>query len=193
MISDLILSVFSFIFFLRLKDFDVYWSLFFAFMSLSAITGGIYHGFTYLGEGLRFFSWSMLAVSIIFAQIASYKSYNSRLLNGIFIFNGALFLSLSIINIDFIYMVLNIVVGLFGFVVLGGLFYLKGNSNKIIIGILISFTSVFSVIAKINFDDTYLTFNDIGHYISIISLYIMAIGIKEDVAKDGLSANGIKK
>lgn len=193
MISDLILSIFSFIFFLKLRELNVNWSLFFAFMSLSALTGGIYHGFTFLGEGLRFFSWSMLAVSIIFAQIASYKSYNNKLLNGIFIFNGALFLSLSIINANFIYMVINIIVGLFGFVILGGLVYLKGNSNKIIIGILISFTSVFFVIAKINFDDRYLTFNDIGHYISIISLYIMAIGIKEDVVKEHLSANRIKK
>jgi hypothetical protein len=181
MLSDLVLSAFSLIFFFRIKDLDKNWSLFFAFMSLSAFSGAIYHGYTQIGEGLRFFSWSMLAVSIIFAQRASYKEYESNLLNSIFLFNGALFLSLAIYNADFIYMVLNIVVGLFGFVVLGGLIYLKDNSNKIIYGILISFTSVFFVIAKISVDDKYLNFNDIGHYISVISLYVMTLGIKEDV------------
>jgi hypothetical protein len=181
MLSDLVLSAFSLIFFFRIKELDKNWSLFFAFMSLSALSGAIYHGYTHIGEGLRFFSWSMLAVSIIFAQRASYKEYESKLLNSIFLFNGALFLSLAIYNADFIYMVLNIVVGLFGFVVLGGLIYLKGNSNKIIYGILISFTSVFFVIAKISVDDKYLNFNDIGHYISVISLYVMTLGIKEDV------------
>jgi len=183
MLSDLVLSIFSFGFFLKLKNLDIDWSLFFGFMSLSALSGAIYHGFTNLGEGLRFFSWTMLAISIFFAQKASYKGFNSKLLNGIFIFNGLLFLSLAIINVDFIYMVLSIAVGLFGFVVLGGMVYLKDNSNKIIYGILISFSSVFFIIAKINIDDEYLTFNDIGHYISVISLYIMTLGVKEDITK----------
>lgn len=183
MLSDLVLSIFSFIFFYKLKDLDLNWSLFFAFMSMSAFTGAIYHGFIFLGEGLRSFSWAMLAVSIVFAQRASYRDYESKFLNWIFIFNGLFFYSLAIYYLDFIYILFNIIVGLFGFVVLGGMIYLKNNSNKIIYGILISFTSVFFVISKINIDDDYLTFNDIGHYISIISLYIITLGIKEDVTK----------
>lgn len=183
MLSDLVLSIFSFIFFFKLKNLDIDWSLFFGFMSLSALSGAIYHGYSNVGEGLRFFSWSMLSLSIFFAQKAYYRVFNNRLLNFIFIFNSLFFLILAIFNADFTYMVLSIFVGLFGFVVLGGMVYMKDNSNKIIIGILISFTSVFFIISKINIDDDYLTFNDIGHYISVISLYIITLGIKENIDK----------
>ncbi len=186
MISDFVLSIFAFGFYWKLRNMHQNWSLFFAFMSLSAFTGAIYHGFTFLGEGLRFLSWVMLAVSIIFAQRASYDEYKSILLNWIFILSGVIFTSLAILNSDFIYMVIDMMVGLFGFVVLGSLIYLKDNSKKIIYGILLSFSSVFLVLAKVNIDDKYLTFNDIGHYISIISLYIMLLGIKENVSQEYL-------
>ncbi len=183
MISDLILSFFAFGFFYKLKDMDANWSLFFGFMSLSAFSGALYHGFNNLGESLRFFSWSMLAVSIIFAQRASYLEYNSKILNAIFILSGIIFLSLSIVYSNFIFMVINMIIGLFGFVVLGGLIFLKDNSKKIIIGILISFSSVFFVITKTSIHDEYLNYNDIGHYISILSLYIVTLGVREDIGE----------
>jgi len=76
-------------------------------------------------------------------------------------------------------MITDIAISLLGFVVIGNSFFIKGISNKISLGIMISISSAIIVVLKLNIHPEYLTANDIGHYISIISLLYISKGIGE--------------
>ncbi len=186
MISDLILSIFAFYFYLQHRNHSNKWSFFFLFMGVSAFVGGIYHGFPNIGEQSRFLSWSFFSTSLIFAQLAAYQYVKNRTLKSIFILKTILLLFLSILNASFIYILIDTVVSMLGFIVIGNLFFLKSLSNYITYGILISLTSAFIVIFKISFHPQYLTCTDIGHYISILSIAVISKGVREDSLKKNL-------
>ncbi len=183
MLSDLVLGIFAFYFYSRHRVLSKYWSYFFLFMGFSAIVGGLYHGLDMIGEQFRFLSWSFLAVSIVFAQFAGYKAIDNKALKWLFVMKAMLFLSLSIYNVNFGFMIVEMIISLVGFVILGNLFYLKSMSNTIAYGILISFSSVFFIVFKISIEPNYLTANDLGHYVSVVSLMVMSKGISEDSIK----------
>lgn len=159
------------------------WSLFFLFMGLSALVGGIFHGVETIGEGFRFLSWSLLSISLLFALFAAYSDKAHKQLKIFFIFKSALLLGFSIYLVNFNLMVIDTALSLLGFVFLGNLFYLKNMSKWISFGILVSLVSVFFIVNKIIIDPQYLTYNDIGHYITILSLMSMSKGVYEDGQK----------
>lgn len=179
MISNLILSIFGFYFYFRHKSLNKKWSLFFLFMGFSAFVGGIYHGFPEIGEQYRFLSWSLLSTSLISAQIAAYQSNNNLQIRLLFILKSILLLYLSILNINFGYMVLDTAISLFGFIVIGNALFLKILPPNITYGILLSFGAAFFVFFKISFSSQHLNYNDIGHYISILSLVVISKGVDE--------------
>jgi len=80
-------------------------------------------------------------------------------------------------------MIVDTALSMLGFIVIGNLLFIIPLSNYIIYGVLISLISVFFIIYKINFYEQYLTYIDIGHYISIISLIVISIGTREDYTK----------
>lgn len=180
MISDLILSIFAFQIFFQTKGFNKLWSLFFLFMGFSALIGGIYHGFPEIGEIYRYLSWSFLSLSLIYAQLAAYQEIKRFTFKYVFIIKSCALLITSIIYGTFTFMIIDTAVSMFGLIVLGNVLYLKSLSNYITIGILISFISAFFVIAKISFHPQHLNYNDIGHYITILSLFVMAKGVRKD-------------
>ncbi len=183
MISDLILSAFAFSFFLINWQQSKLWSLFFLFIGLSAVIGGLYHGAVLPDEVFRFSSWTLLSASLIFAQLAAFEVAMTKWFRLFFLVKSPIFLVLSIYYVNFNFMVLDTAISLFGFVFLGNLFYLKSLSRWINYGILVSILSVFFIVNKIIIDPEYLTYNDIGHYISIISLMIISKGVHEDSKK----------
>ncbi|MCK5845893.1 MAG: hypothetical protein KAG84_00520 [Bacteroidales bacterium] len=180
MISDFILSIFAFYFFYQSKPLSKNWSLFFLFMGISAIVGAAFHGGILVGQQFRFISWAILSASLIFAQLATYERFYSKSLNLFFVLKSVIFLSLAITYTQFLYMVIDIAISLLGFVVVGNMFYLKNVSNKISIGILISIVSAVIVVLKVDLHPVYLTANDIGHYISILSLLYISKGVGEN-------------
>ena len=179
MISDLILGVFAFIFFIQIRPINKYWSLFYLFMSMAALIGSVFHGNPLIGEQYRYFSWSVLTASIVFAQLATYQNVNSKMFNWFFIIKSVTLLSLAISYSQFLFIVLDIAISMLGFIVIGNYFFLKNISNKISTGILISIASAIIVVLKTDIHPEYLTANDIGHYISIISLMYIFKGVKE--------------
>jgi hypothetical protein len=187
MLSDLILGGFAFYFFIQHRFSNKLWSMFFLMMSLSAFVGGIYHGFPEIGEEYRFLSWAFLSVSLIYAQLAAHVNFKSTMLNWIFVLKGSMFLYLSIHYADFAFMVVDTAVSLLGFVILSNILYIKSLSSIISYGIVISFASVFFIVFRINFHPEYMTYNDIGHYFTIVSLMVMSKGIREDSMKQILS------
>ena len=183
MISDLVLSVFAFSFFYFNRKESKMWSMFFLFMALSAVIGGLYHGDVLQGEVFRFFSWTLLAASLLFAQFAAFEGVSAKWLRPFFLIKTSLLLSLSIYFVNFNFMVVDTAISLFGFVVLGNLFYKLDLSKWISFGILVSIISVFFIVNKVIIDADYLTYNDIGHYISIFSLMLMSKGVLADARK----------
>lgn len=183
MISDLILSIFTFYFFFQHRTSSKLWSLFFLFIGLSALVGGIYHGFVEIGEQYRFLSWSLLSVSLIFAVFAVYAKQLNKLLKSLIILKSFTLLILSFHYCSFTFMIIDTVVSLFVFIFIGNLLFMKSLSKYISFGILISFCSVLFIAFKISPHPQYLTYNDIGHYISIISLSMISFGVKEDYLK----------
>jgi hypothetical protein len=156
-------------------------------MGLSAFTGGIYHGNEELGEGLRFLSWSFLSAALVFALLGAYKGIGSRWLRIFFLTKSAVMLSLAIYSANFAYMAVDTAISLMGFVVVGNLVFLRNQSRWILLGIMISLFSAFVFSNQITLHEEYLTANDIGHYISIPSLFFMMIGVREDAKNERLA------
>ena len=179
MISDLILGAFAVYFFIQNRSVSKNWSFFFLFMGIAAFFGALFHGNEILGEQYRFFSWSLLSSSLIFAQLATYDKFSSIKLNMFFVLKSVMFLFLAIHYSQFLFMVADIAISLLGFVVIANYWFLKDVSNKISYGILISISSALIVIFRLDFDHDYLTANDIGHYISVISLMYISKGVGE--------------
>ena len=179
MISDLILGIFAFYFFIQNKNISKNWGFFFLFMSIAAFFGALFHGNEFIGEQYRFISWSLLSASLIFAQLATYSKFKSFKLNMFFVLKSVIFLFLAIRYSQFLYMVTDIAISLLGFVVIANFMFRKDVSNKISYGILISISSAIIVILKVDVHHYYLTANDIGHYISIISLMYISKGVGE--------------
>ncbi len=179
MVSDFILSLVAFHVYFQLRDYNNKWRLFFLFIALSAFTGAIYHGFFETFEPLRFLAWGLFSMALVFAQLAAYQYSNNSLVKSLFIIKSFLLLGLAIQYLSFNFLVADTILSLFGFVVLGNLFFLKSLSAYISYGILVSFTSVFVVVFDINMHPEYLTQNDIGHYITALSLVIMSKGVRE--------------
>ncbi|NQU35668.1 MAG: hypothetical protein HQ521_20770 [Bacteroidetes bacterium] len=184
MISDLILSLFAIYIFTQIRKYDKKWGAFYLFMSLSAFVGGIHHGFPIIGEEFRFLSWVFLSTSLIYAQLAAYSDVNNKTLKFLIIVKSTSFLFLAFLHSNFIFMILDTAISMLGFIVIGNLLYLKSLSRFITYGILVSLTSVFFVVYKISFSNDYLNYNDIGHYISILSLILISKGIKRDYSND---------
>lgn len=191
MVSDLILSLFAFYFFFQHRIYDRKWSLFFLFMGISSFTGGMYHGFFENVEQLRFLSWGLFSLALIYAQLAAYQEVKNNLIKITFVLKSIVLLYFSIQTVSFGFLVIDTIFSLFGFVVIGNLLFLKSLSNYISYGILVSFISVFVVVFKTDIHPEYLTQNDIGHYITIFSLAVMSKGIREDALPYSLKIDDV--
>jgi hypothetical protein len=179
MISDTILFLFAILFFFQQRNYNQLWSYFFLFMGLSALFGALYHGFEEQMEQLRYISWTFLYFALVFSLIAEYRLKANVWVLRFFVFKGLPMLFLSIYYQVFFYMMIDTLVSLVFLIVVAHWLRIIEVHPLVITGILLSFSSVFFQLSKINIDDNYLNYNDIGHYISIISMMLMSKGIKE--------------
>lgn len=180
MISDLILGSFAVIFFIFLIRKNINWSLFFLFMGISAFVGGFWHGyFDETNNLLRFFSWFFLTLSLLFPAFELYKKAK-RILRMSFVFISSVLLFLAIFYCNFLFMEINAVIIMLGFVLVKSIINSKHNKAYMFIylGILVSLVSVFFQIKRYSFSE-YLNFNDIGHYITIVSLSVIYLGVSK--------------
>jgi len=177
MISNIALGLASLYFFGLHKSKNRYWAFFFLAMALAAFVGGIYHGYPELGTHFRFISWSLLSIALFFAQWAVFNKKINNYLLIFFLLKGVVLLSFAIVNADFLYMIIDSLISMFGFVILGNLIFFKDSYKLINIGIFISVIS--AIISRMEFTlhPDYMNHNDIGHYITIISLYLISLGV----------------
>lgn len=188
MISDIVLSIFAFYLFNVHRSTNPKWSMFFLFMGVSAFIGGIYHGYNIIGEPFRFLSWACLTVALLFAQNATYKHINNKLVKILYTSKSIILLFLSINTGDFSFIVIDTAISMLGFIVIGNTFFLRSSSKYINYGILISISSAFFVVSKTSLHAEYFTCNDIGHYITILSLLVISKGVREDYINDIVAA-----
>jgi len=177
MISNIILG-FASLYFYRLhrKD-NRFWAFFFLSIALAAFIGGIYHGFPKEANLLRFVSWSFLSSALFFAQWAVFSKKSNSLLFVFIFLKDIFFLFLSIIYIDFGFLIADSLISMIGFVVFGNLFFTKEPFKWINIGIFISIIAAIVSRTRLTLEPNYLNYNDIGHYITIISLWLISIGV----------------
>ncbi len=176
MLSDIILGSFSFIFYLLIVKKNKYWGYFFLFMSISAFLGGFWHGyFEGTNNFLRIFSWIFLSISLLMPGMDLYKNIKIRS----FLIGISFVLILpALFSHNFIFMIIDALIIMIGFVMIKSMILSKKHKGYIYVylGIICSLISVFFQITKYSFAK-YLNYNDIGHYISAISLFIIFLGI----------------
>ncbi len=183
MISDLILGSVALYFYLQFRQLSKYWSLFFFFMALAAFVGAAFHGYPAMGQQYRFLSWTILSASLIFALLATYDSVKNKSLKIFFVVKSVFLLALAILFSNFNFMIIDVAISMLGFIVIGGYLLEKRQSFKISIGILVSILAAIIVVLKIDAHPYYLEANDIGHYISAISLIFISKGVADDAVK----------
>ena len=179
MISNIALGLASLYFFGLHKSKNRYWAFFFLAMALAAFVGGIYHGFPELGMQSRFISWSLLSVALFFAQWAVFSKKINNYLLIFFLLKGIILLSFAITNVDFLYLIIDSLISMLGFVILGNLLIIKESYKLINIGIFISIISAIISRMELSLNPDYLNYNDIGHYITIISLLLISQGVSK--------------
>lgn len=180
MVSDLVLGLISIVFFIFIVKRSFNWSMFFLVMGVSAIFGGIWHGFfTETNNSFRYLSWTFLTASILFPAFELYKNLKN-IFNLGFVIISSVLLFLAIHYSDFVYMEINAIIIMLGFVFFKSIVNSKQNKNYLLInlGIFISLVSVFFQIKKYSFSE-YFDYNDIGHYITALSLLVIFIGVRK--------------
>jgi len=179
MLSNVILGLAALYFFSLHRSINRLWGFFFLSLSLGAFIGGIYHGNPEIGNQPRFFSWAFLSIALFFAQWAVFQKNANLLLLFFFILKGIILLIFSIIYVDFVYLIYDSIISMIGFVFVGNLIFIKEPYRLINIGISISIISAIISRMKVSLDPDYLTHNDIGHYITIISLLLISRGVNK--------------
>lgn len=185
LITDLLLGILAL--FLGRKLFEIKnndWGYFLVFMGLSAIAGGLGHGFYYFyGIYIKMFSWILLNVSFYFAEketlnLLSIK--NRKNLKILFVIKLILLSVLAIYFESFTYIKISAIVGLLGFVMITNIIKSFHTTRKYLVyGILISVSSVFIHWKKIAISEEWFNHNDISHIVTIVSILYMYKGVKK--------------
>ncbi|MDQ3191792.1 MAG: hypothetical protein M3Q58_09370 [Bacteroidota bacterium] len=189
-LTNIMLALLCFFFVYKLKDGNSTagnWKNYFSYMGISTFLGAVVHGFEYYtGPYIQLNLWLFMQIlivsSIYFAETATAKYFieEQRLKKLKFILLAKLSLTAILILImqDFLVVVINIALGLVPVMYVFFHDY-KKNQNKgallIAFGILISFSSAIIFVKKIALS-IWFNHNDIGHVITMVSLYLMYEG-----------------
>jgi hypothetical protein len=190
--TDLIITIFAFIYFRRLSAPDEAtknWRLFFLFISLSTLAGACSHGLFAVHEGIEYKSiWLSMqflnGFAVYFAQKATLfsvlkdsKAYGAWKLS--YMIQLLIYFMMLIIIQKYIITILDNAIGLIPIMILH--FTAKDKQqyySKVGYGILISFITAIVHATKFSLH-AYFNYNDIAHIFIIISLTVMYLGIKQ--------------
>ena len=167
-----------------------FWSLAFISLSLSALIGGTYHGFSHLlDEFSKAILWKttlgLTSIVSLLLLIASVKSTVSAKIQKLIISFGVIkifiIFPIVIFSNQFKFVVLDYTFNMLVMVVLyisGSYKYeIKSNTKFIIIGIVISFIAAGIQISKFSIHQNFNN-NDLYHLIQIVGLYFFYKGAK---------------
>ncbi len=163
------------------------WKNYFSIMGISTLLGAVVHGFVYYtGEYIQLNLWLIMQIlivsSIYFAESATAKYFFKQEMlikfRYLFITKVAITAILILVFQNFLVVVVNIALGLIPVMVVFYRDYVKNRNfggMLIALGILISFSSALIFVNKISLTH-WFNYNDIGHVITMLSLYFMYKG-----------------
>ena len=154
-------------------------------MGSSALTGAIGHGFTFDGSlFVRILSWNLLAVAVLLAEFASLKG--SRLFNQkiqiLLLIKTVVVVLISWKSALFTASVVNVAIGMFGIVLPVHVFLFPGNKRKtklLVLGVVTLIIPGLIFLLKVTPNSDYLNANDLGHYLTIIPLILIFLGVRK--------------
>lgn len=164
-----------------------YWSMFFLFMGIASIFGGIAHGFsTYVGINAHHAARITASIAIFSAQIASLLLIKNKevynVIKWIIIIELVVVISTIIYFESFKPVLINTAFGLVGIVTPIQLIEYRSSKQQrhiiIVAGILSNTIPAIIHIFKISYNN-WFSFNDIGHTLMIFCFYIMFVGVRK--------------
>lgn len=158
-----------------------FWALFFLFMGLASITGGIAHGYIlYVGHKFHHGAWLLSGISIFCAQLAVLpliEKSKVRSFVRIFCYCQLMIMSASVLIFQhFSSVLIDSIVGLIGVVIPVSLAhyarYKDRRSALVIVGVLTNLIPALIHLLKISINQ-WFNFNDISHVVMIGCFYVM--------------------
>lgn len=188
-LTDYIITVLAFIYFLKIKPTNAIsrnWRLFFLFLSVSTLFGGTAHALFAVHEGPAYKSvWLTMQIinglAVYFAQHATLVSVlkdspNKKLWKYSYIIQLLVYYIVLLIVQKYVVTIVDNALGLITIMVLHLTARKKEEYQKFIAyGILISFITAIVHGAKLSIHD-YFNYNDIAHVFIMISLSVMVKG-----------------
>ena len=190
-ISDIIISICSFIFYLKIikissyEKLYLYYRYFFLFMSISTLIAAFAHLlFFYFGKELHLIAWFFTALSTYFFDRAVLINWNIKITKQImwnfiniqlliFVVLILLFKKFDIVAINTV-----ISVGLFACPILFMMYFKQNQKGNLLILFGIHITILPALIFKSNFVFLdILTAKDISHLVIVVSLFFIYLGI----------------
>ena len=196
-ITDQLIAIVTFIFYLRLKKHKetADYSYFFLFMSITSFVGGFGHLlFEYTGLPLQMFGWMFNAFSIYFIEKAAINELSKGKMKSFFTksihFQVVIYFISVFVFRHFMVLTINTVIGMLALVVpvLAVQTVKKEGKNflLIIVGILLSSAPALLHKTKIGF--SIFTAKEISHLILILCFYLIFVGInRQFLPKTALS------
>lgn len=188
-ITDIIISIFCFYYFIKLKksEYGNLYRYFFLYVSLSTLVGSASHAFFKESEGILFKTiWItghfLSALSIYYIQLATasffakpqhYKTWKYLFLSQLIVLNV-----LDLILQNFLVVVVNNALGLIPIMIIHFRDKKYTFSKYIGWGIATSFLTAFVFIFKLSYSE-WFNHKDIAHVVMMISLWIMYRGFHE--------------
>ena len=185
-ITDIIMAIATYTFYLKLKDDrqNIYFSYFFLFMALTSFIGGFGHLlFHYTGKPFQVFGWIFSALSIYFIELAALKEFKSesfrKKLNFAINLQFVLFIIIVLFIQNFAVVTTNMIIGIMGLVIpVFSIQAFQKNRKKnilIISGLLLS--SIPAFLYKLDFDFGGLSGKVVSHLILVLCFYIVFLGV----------------
>lgn len=174
-----------------------FWALFFLFMGMASMTGGVAHGYIlYVGHKAHHAAWLLSGIAIFCAQLAVLPMIERSKLRSfvrIFCYVQLMVMSASVLVFQHFFSVLfDSVVGLMGVVVPVSLAhyakYKDKRSSMIVIGVLTNLIPAFIHLTKISINE-WFNFNDISHVVMIGCFYVMYTAAGANESSQAVTVN----
>ncbi|UXX80790.1 hypothetical protein N7E81_06715 [Reichenbachiella carrageenanivorans] len=158
-----------------------FWALFFLFMGMASMTGGVAHGFIhYVGHKFHHGAWLLSGIAVFCAQLAVLPLIEKDKVRSavrIFCYVQLMAMSASVLIFQhFSCVLVDSVVGLIGVVIPVSLVHFAKNKDRrslwVVIGVLTNLLPAMIHLLKFSINE-WFNFNDISHVVMIGCFYVM--------------------
>jgi hypothetical protein len=176
-------------------SFVQYWRLFFAFLGLSTLFGGIGHLFFYYwGWEGKYPAWILGAIAVFMSSVAmleveSMTKFRKRIWIVFLTLKTTVMIILSLIYVKFIFIAVDAVIGYLFFCMSYGLVLMKRGYNirQIVLGVFVLLPSIVFFVGKIACC-RWMNEQDLGHLFMIAALLFFYFGVQSFARQQTIKA-----